>query len=122
MKQLAISTAIAFVCATVVTFAWSKYQPVPRLAKVDLAVLFEEQKVELAKKIRAGMSADEQRKLLEEASAQVSKVDAAVTQLAGECGCAVLNSAAIVRLNEGVNAGIPDYTSRVRAILNQGNQ
>jgi hypothetical protein len=43
-------------------------------------------------------------------------VEGAVSRAAKECGCTVLNSAAILKLPEG-DAGIQDLTGRVRVLL-----
>ncbi len=87
------------------------------MARVDMGSLFDEQKQALADQIKPGMSEQEQKALFMSATAYASRVEEALTILAKECGCAVLNSAAILRLPESHFTGIPDMTARVRELV-----
>lgn len=111
-----LTTIISTLAATAASAWWSE-QHAPRFAKVDVVGLFEEQKAVLQGSVKAGMSKEELERLLETAKGAMAKMDAAVGQLATECGCAVLNAAAIVKLPSKGDGGVPDMTDRVRAIL-----
>lgn len=121
MKQYLTMGAIALAVSIAVTAAMSFFKPQPRLAKVDLMAIFTEQKDALAKNIRPGMSPDEQKALLDEATMQMERVDAAMAQLVKDCDCAVLNSAAIARTPLS-GAGVPDLTDKLRLILAKDGQ
>lgn len=112
----AVTAIIAVLASSAIAYGLVKHYT-PRLVKVDLVGLFDEQKAQLEKQIKPGMSQDEQNKLFQRAASEVGRVDAAISQLVSECNCAVMNAAAIARLPEGSDAGIPDRTARVRAIL-----
>jgi hypothetical protein len=118
MKLLDITIAVLLSVALSVgaCIYWTKHHT-PRFVKVDLLTLFEEQKADLEKAIKPGMTKDEQDKLFEAATAQMTRMDAALAQLTAECDCAILNAAAIAKLPEGSDAGVPDMTGRVRALL-----
>jgi hypothetical protein len=90
------------------------------MARVDLGSLFEARQKSLTEEIRPGMSEQEQRALFQSAAAYAGDVESALNTLARECGCAVLNSAAILRLPETASAGLPDMTARLREILGRG--
>lgn len=82
-----------------------------------MGILFDEQKKALAERIKPGMSDQEQKALFQSATDYANRVEGALATLAKECGCAVVNSAAILRLPEGGGtAGIPDMTGRVREL------
>lgn len=87
------------------------------MVRVDMGSLFEEQKKALADRIKPGMSEQEQKVLFQSATDYASRVEAALTMLAKECGCAVVNSAALLRLPEAGVPGIPDMTARVRELV-----
>lgn len=79
--------------------------------------LFEEQKKALGDRIKPGMSEPEQKALLQSATDYAGQVEAALSALSRECGCAVVNSAAILRLPDGNESGIVDATWRIRQLL-----
>ncbi len=100
-------------------YAWLRANPSPRLVRVDVGSLFEEQKKTLAAKLKPGMSEDEQKGIFLAAADYGKQVDEALSTIANECRCAVLNTAALVRMPETIDTGIPDATDRVRQILAQ---
>lgn len=116
LLDIAIAVFLAVMLSFGATLYWTKSH-VPRFVKVDLFTLFEEQKSELEKAIKPGMTKDEQSELLGAATAQMTRMDAALAQLTAECDCAILNAAAIAKLPEGSDAGVPDMTDRVRLLL-----
>lgn len=90
------------------------------MVRVDVGSLFDEQKKILAARIKPGMSEEEQKALLMSAADYANQVNRALDVVAKECGCAVINAAAIVRLPEtGSTSGIPDMTGRVRELLSR---
>jgi len=98
---------------------WSRSHPVPRMARVDVGSLYEEQKKTLSARLKPGMTEDEQKAVFQAATDYGKRVDEALSTVARECKCAVLNTAAIVRLPDSGDAGITDATDRVRLILGQ---
>ncbi len=117
MKAHIVTWIASVISACIVGGAWVYTHPTPRMARVDMGSLFDEQKQALADQIKPGMSEQEQKALFMSATAYASLVEEALTILAKECGCAVLNSAAILRLPESPSTGIPDMTARVRELV-----
>jgi len=116
-----VITWIASVLATcILGAAWIHTHPATRLARVDVGSLFEEQKKSLAARIKPGMSEVEQKALYQSAADYARRVDGALAVVARECGCALMNSAAILRLPDGKDTGIPDLTDRARQLLAGG--
>lgn len=107
------------VSASAIGYAWISQHPAPKFGRVDVAGLYEEQKRVLAGRLKPGMSEEEQKAILQMAADYGKRVDEALGVLAEECGCAVLNSAAIVRLPEGNKVGMRDLTGRLRELLGQ---
>ncbi|WP_374691318.1 hypothetical protein [Accumulibacter sp.] len=87
----------------------------PRLARVDIGSLVVRQQQALVQRIQPGMTVDEQGKLFDEAKAFGVQLDAALDQVAQECRCALLNSAALVKSSSAV--AIPDLTARVAELV-----
>jgi len=114
-----ITWAVSVLSAAVLAWAWLYTHPAPRIVRVDMGDLFDEQKKRLAGKITPGMSEQDQKALFQSAGEYASKVEAALTTLSKECGCAVMNSAAILRLPEANATGIPDMTLRLRELVGQ---
>lgn len=88
---------------------------IPRLARVDIGRLVAQEQQALVERIQPGMAADEQGKLFEEAKAFGVRLDAALDQVAQECQCALINSAALLKASSP--AAIPDLTARVAQIV-----
>jgi hypothetical protein len=116
LLETAVPALLAIALSMGASLYWTKHH-VPRFVRVDLITLFEEQKADLEKAIKPGMTKEEQGKLFESATAQMARMDTALAQLTAECDCAILNAAAIAKLPEGADAGVPDMTARVRALL-----
>jgi len=100
-------------------YFWLHVHPSPRLVRVDVGILFEEQKKLLATRIKPGMSEEEQKAIFLVAAEYGKRVDDALSAVANECQCGILNSAALVRMPDLAETGIPDATDRVRQILAQ---
>jgi len=89
------------------------------MVRVDVGSLYEEQKKTLSARLKPGMTEEEQKAIFKAATDYGKRVDEALSSAAQECRCAVLNTAAIVRLPDSGESGIPDATDRVRQILGQ---
>jgi hypothetical protein len=87
---------------------------IPRFARVNLGALVAEQQQSLVQRVKPGMDAAEQGKLFEDAKAFGLRRDAALDQVARECQCALINSAALLKASSG--AAMPDLTARVAEI------
>ena len=116
MKTCIITWAVSVLSACIIAAAWIHTHPPVRLARVDIKTLVDEYSKTLTDKAKPGMAEAEQVALLKAAADYGAAVEGAVSRVARECGCAVLNSAAILKLPEG-EAGIPDLTGRVRVFL-----
>lgn len=88
---------------------------IPRLARVDIGRLVAQEQQALVQRIQPDMAADEQGKLFEEAKAFGVRLDAALDQVAQECQCALINSAALLKASSP--AAIPDLTARVAQLV-----
>ncbi len=119
MKAHIITWAVSVLSAVLVGGAWIYTHPQPRIVRVDMGGMFEEQKKSLAEKIRPGMTEQEQKALFQLAGEYASRVEAALSALSRECGCVVMNSAAILRLPDATATGIPDMTPRLRELVGQ---
>lgn len=117
MKAHLVTWLLAVLSACTVGAAWIHTHPWPRMVRVDMGGLFDEQKKALAERIKPGMSDEEQKALFQSAADYASRIDAALTTLSAECGCVVVNSAALLRLPEAGAPGIPDMTARMRELV-----
>lgn len=97
--------------------AWLHFQPleIPRLARVDIGSLVARQQQALVQRIQPGMTPDEQARLFEEAKTFGVQLDAALDQVAQECRCALINSAALIKTSPAV--AVPELTARVAEIV-----
>jgi hypothetical protein len=112
-----VTWALSVLSACIIAAAWIKTHPAPRMVRVDMGSLFDDQKKALSARIKPGMSEQEQKALLQSATDYAAGIEASIDAVARECGCAVLNSAAILRLPDSAAAGIPDMTARVRELV-----
>ena len=88
----------------------------PRLGRVDIGQIVAKQQKSLVERVKPGIDAQEQGRIFEEAKAFGNRLDAALEQASRECGCAVMNSAALLK---AAHAGIPDLTERVEALASR---
>ena len=115
-----LGTCLLSICISCgIGYLWIRAHPLPRLVLVDVGSLFEEQKKLLASRIKPGMSEEEQKAIFQVAANYGKQVDDALSTVANECQCGVLNSAALVRMPDDVETGIADATERVRQLLVQ---
>ena len=93
---------------------WVKEQELsPRFARVDIGQIVAKQQKSLVERVKPGIDAQEQGRIFEEAKAFGNRLDAALEQASRECGCALMNSAALLK---AAHARIPDLTERVEAL------
>lgn len=93
---------------------WVKEQDLsPRFARVDIGQIVAKQQKALVERVKPGIDAQEQGRIFEDAKAFGNRLDAALEQTSRECGCALMNSAALLK---AAHAGIPDLTERVDAL------
>jgi hypothetical protein len=119
LGRLVATGLVSVLVSCSIGYAWLRANPSPRLVRVDVGSLFEEQKKTLASKLKPGMSEEEQKAIFLAAADYGKQVDEALSTIANECRCGVLNTAALVRLSEATETGIPDATDRVRQLLAQ---
>lgn len=111
---LALVWLMSVLCAISVGWAWVKTHPQQMYAKVDIQSIMDEHVKNMGNMIRPDMPKSDQEKILAATEAFGKRLDRAMAELSIECGCAVLNAAAIIRDEQG---GIPDLTLRVRQIM-----
>jgi hypothetical protein len=113
----ALTVLTTLLAGTGLAIAWLHFQPleIPRLARVDIGSLVARQQQALVKRIQPGMTVDEQARLFEEAKTFGVQLDAALDQVAQECRCALINSAALIKTSPAV--AVPDLTARVAEIV-----
>ncbi len=110
---IAASLAIASIAG------WLHFHPSGPVAKVDIIGIVTAQQKSLAAKLKPGMDEKAQSELINQASRFGKQLDSALAQVADECRCTLLNSAAVVR--DAPSGALRDYTQRV-AELAQDNK
>lgn len=115
-KTQFLTGVLTLALGTGLAASWLHFRPleIPRFARVNLGALVAEQQQSLVQRVKPGMDATEQGKLFEEAKAFGLRLDAALDQVARECRCALINSAALLKASSG--AAMPDLTARVAAV------
>jgi len=119
LGRLLVTGLLSVLVSCALGLMWVRSHPAPRMVRVDVGSLYEEQKKTLSARLKPGMTEDEQKAIFKAATDYGKRVDEALSSAARECQCAVLNTAAIVRLPDSGESGIPDATDRVRQILGQ---
>ena len=119
LVRLLVTGLLSVLVSCVIGLMWVRSHPAPRMVRVDVGSLYEEQKKTLSARLKPGMTEEEQKVIFKAATDYGTRVDEALSSAARECKCAVLNTAAIVRLPDSGESGIPDATDRVRQILGQ---
>jgi hypothetical protein len=119
LVRLLVTGLLSVLVSCAIGLMWVRSHPVPRMVRVDVGSLYEEQKKTLSARLKPGMTEEEQKAIFKAATDYGKRVDEALSGAARECKCAVLNTAAIVRLPDSGESGIPDATDRVRQILGQ---
>ena len=119
LVRLLVTGLLSILVSCAIGLMWVRSHPAPRMVRVDVGSLYEEQKKTLSARLKPGMTEEEQKAIFKAATDYGKRVDEALSSAARECQCAVLNTAAIVRLPDSGESGIPDATDRVRQILGQ---
>lgn len=119
LVRLLVTGLLSVLVSCAIGLMWARSHPAPRMVRVDVGSLYEEQKKTLSARLKPGMTEEEQKAIFKAATDYGTRVDEALSIAASECKCAVLNTAAIVRLPDSGESGIPDATDRVRQILGQ---
>jgi hypothetical protein len=119
LVRLLVTGLLSILVSCAIGLMWVRSHPAPRMVRVDVGSLYEEQKKTLSARLKPGMTEEEQKVIFKAATDYGTRVDEALSSVARECKCAVLNTAAIVRLPDSGESGIPDATDRVRQILGQ---
>ena len=119
LVRLLVTGLLSVLVSCAIGLMWVRSHPAPRMVRVDVGSLYEEQKKTLSARLKPGMTEEEQKAIFKAATDYGKRVDEALSSAARECQCAVLNTAAIVRLPDSGESGIPDATDRVRQILGQ---
>ena len=119
LVRLLVTGLLSVLVSCAIGLIWVRSHPAPRMVRVDVGSLYEEQKKTLSARLKPGMTEEEQKAIFKAATDYGKRVDEALSSAARECQCAVLNTAAIVRLPDSGESGIPDATDRVRQILGQ---
>ena len=119
LVRLLVTGLLSILVSCALGLMWVRSHPAPRMVRVDVGSLYEEQKKTLSARLKPGMTEEEQKAIFKAATDYGKRVDEALSSAARECQCAVLNTAAIVRLPDSGESGIPDATDRVRQILGQ---
>ncbi|KAF0162393.1 MAG: Uncharacterized protein FD157_3953 [Rhodocyclaceae bacterium] len=119
LVRLLVTGFLSVLVSCAIGLMWVRSHPAPRMVRVDVGSLYEEQKKALSARLKPGMSEEEQKAIFKAATDYGTRVDEALSSAARECQCAVLNTAAIVRLPDTGESGIPDATDRIRQILGQ---
>ncbi|MBU1689503.1 MAG: hypothetical protein KJ958_06470 [Gammaproteobacteria bacterium] len=105
-----VTGAVAVAAAIVVMAGWQHFHHAPMMAKVDIIGIVTSQQKSLAAQMKPGMDQKAQAEIIESASRFGKRLDVALTQVASECKCTIINSAAIIKDSPSTTY---DYTKRV---------
>ncbi len=108
-----VTGTIAATAAIAVMAGWQHFHPAPMMAKVDIIGIVTSQQKSLAAQMKPGMDQKAQAEIIESASRFGKRLDVALTQVASECKCTIINSAAIIKDSPSTTY---DYTQRVREL------
>ena len=110
-------TLSAAVAIATVAF-WLNFHGTPTLAKVDIIGIVTAQQKSLSAQMKPGMDQKAQAAIIEAAARFGKQLDAALTQVASECQCTIINAAAIIK--DSPTKRIFDYTQRVNTLATGG--
>lgn len=92
---------------------WQHFHKSGALAKVDIYGIVNAQQKSLSAQMKPGMDKDAQAAIIESATRFGKQLDTALNQVANECGCTLINAAAIIKDVPTTTNRIVDYTQRV---------
>ncbi len=108
-----VTGVVATTAAIAAMGGWQHFNPSPAMAKVDIIGIVSMQQRSLAAQMKPGMDQKAQAGIIESASRFGKNLDVALTQVASECKCTLINSAAIIKDSPSTTY---DYTQRVREL------
>lgn len=119
LKTQVLTVVVTLMLGASLAAAWQHFRPleIPRFARVDIGSIVARQQQSLVQRVKPGMDPTEQGRLFEEAKAFGVRLDAALEQAGKECQCALINSAALLKVSSART--IPDLSARVADILKQ---
>lgn len=106
-----ITGVVSATVAIVAIAGWQYFHPAPAMAKVDIIGIVTSQQKNLTAQMKPGMDQKTQAEIIASASRFGKQLDVALTQVASECKCTLINSAAIVK--DAPAGATHDYTQRV---------
>lgn len=113
--QAHLTTFVLSVTVSIATMAvWQHFHVPPNMAKVDIIGIVTAQQKTLSAQMKPGMDQKAQAAIIESASRFGKQLDAALTQVASECNCAIINAAAIIK--DAPSNRTADYTQRVNTL------
>lgn len=110
-----LTWAASVVSACIVGAAWVYTNPPVSFVAVDVNALVKTETELLAKIVKQDATKEQQEAAIRRASEFGRRLDDAIARLAAECGCVVINTAAIVA--QSGRKPVPDATERVRRML-----
>lgn len=117
--QAHIITGTLSAAAAIATVAfWLQLHVPPNMARVDIIGIVTAQQKSLSAQMKPGMDQKAQAAIIEAAARFGKQLDAALTQVAAECNCTIINAAAIIK--DSPTKRIFDYTQRVNTLATGG--
>jgi uncharacterized 2Fe-2S/4Fe-4S cluster protein (DUF4445 family) len=118
LKHFIMTWALSVLAASAVGATWLYIHPQQKLARVDMKILFINQKAAFDSLVKPDMTEPELKAVVAAAKTYALRLNQSLETVSNECNCALLNSDAIIDLPKDVNAaGIPDLTSRVQQLI-----
>lgn len=117
MSGHVITWVFSVVSACIVGWAWLFTHPAPSFAVVDVNALVKAETESLMQSVKPDTPNEQKEVLVRRASEFGRKLDNAIMQVASECGCVVVNSAAIVA--QPARMPIPNITRQVQEYLSR---
>lgn len=112
-----ITWALSVLSACIVGWAWIHTHPTPSFVTVDVNALVKAETGLLAQAVKPDATKEQQEAAIRRASEFGKKLDDAIARLTAECGCVVVNAAAIVA--QPANMPVRDATQRVKVLVSQ---
>ncbi|GLW61541.1 hypothetical protein Hthe01_18900 [Hydrogenophilus thermoluteolus] len=116
MREHVITWALSVISSCIVGAAWIYTHPVPRpetIAVVDLNALLSEEVAKIDREIKPDMTPQEKEQVAGKVSMMTKRIEDATKALAAECGCVVVNAAAVVANG---SRNVRDMTWRAREL------
>jgi uncharacterized membrane protein YheB (UPF0754 family) len=117
MRGYIITWAVSVISACIFGAAWIYTHPFPREERfivIDLNKIITEEISKLEKEIKPDMTQEKREELKNRLASTTQKLDSITKAMAEECGCAVVNAAAIIANGSRT---IQDMTDRVSEMI-----